>query len=415
MTEQDYELLSAYLDDMLTLAEREMLESRLNSEPELRRELNALRQTVTLMRQLPVMKAPRNYMLTADMVGDVRRGSAASTVSTIPPKRIITFPSLSLISAMSTAAAVILIALGLIFVSMNGSDNADMSSASEAQVAAAPSQTLAMSPTLEIGFANTGELSTQERLTASARTADNFSSNDEAQDLDQEAESNAFDTAGAAVMAPNASPLQSATSSASVAGIVPAATQPLTIVSGENAATGLESSTSGAGGAAAEPNTNADVLEQDDAVEDVAPMVANQTAPLPEMLRTDQVQQQYFEEAQTESEQPLTMMQEAQTTLTDDGLFLTATELAQEVMKQMTETSMSSTQVAVAREGQNAPEDGVLGGADDRDGTGTLNDQSIEENGGGSEQSAAIILIIAGILAAGVAIITFIQARRGSA
>jgi hypothetical protein len=83
-------------------------------------------------------------------------------------------------------------------------------------------------------------------------------------------------------------------------------------------------------------------------------------------------------------------------------------------MKQMTETSVSSTEVAIAREGQNAPQDGVFGGAD-RDVTGSINDQSVEEDCGSSEQSAAIILIIAGFLAAGVAIITFIQARRGSA
>ena len=67
-TEQDYELLSAYLDGALTPAERAALETRLQADDGLRQELEALRQTVSLVGSVAAMKAPRNFTLTPDMV-----------------------------------------------------------------------------------------------------------------------------------------------------------------------------------------------------------------------------------------------------------------------------------------------------------------------------------------------------------
>jgi anti-sigma factor RsiW len=68
LTDLDYELLSAYLDDALTAAERSALETRLQTEAALRTELDALRQTVTLVRGLPPLTAPRNFTLTPAML-----------------------------------------------------------------------------------------------------------------------------------------------------------------------------------------------------------------------------------------------------------------------------------------------------------------------------------------------------------
>ncbi len=62
------ELLSAYLDGELTEAEQERLEARLARDPSLRAELQSMRSTVSLMRELPQVSAPRNFMLTASMV-----------------------------------------------------------------------------------------------------------------------------------------------------------------------------------------------------------------------------------------------------------------------------------------------------------------------------------------------------------
>lgn len=62
------ELLSAYLDGQLDKREREHLEARLADDPALQADLEALRQTVSLVRDLPAVPAPRNLILTPSMV-----------------------------------------------------------------------------------------------------------------------------------------------------------------------------------------------------------------------------------------------------------------------------------------------------------------------------------------------------------
>ncbi len=102
----DYELLSAYIDGEITEDERRTLESRLMAEPELQQELTALRQTVALVTQLPTLKAPRDFTLTRAMVAQRRR--------------LIAFP---LVSALSAAAAVVLIALGILMIGTEDASN----------------------------------------------------------------------------------------------------------------------------------------------------------------------------------------------------------------------------------------------------------------------------------------------------
>lgn len=102
----DYELLSAYIDGELTEDERRTLESRLTAEPELQQELTALRQTVTLVAQLPMLKAPRDFTLTAAMV--------------VPRRRPTMFP---LVSVLSAAAAMVLIALGILMIDTQDAGN----------------------------------------------------------------------------------------------------------------------------------------------------------------------------------------------------------------------------------------------------------------------------------------------------
>jgi hypothetical protein len=109
VTERDYELLSAYLDDMLDAGERSALEQRLRQDPALQQELDALQDTIALIKQLPTLKAPRNFTLTADMVA----------IQDPAPRKITRFPVLS---ALSTAAAFILIALGLVLLADGNND-----------------------------------------------------------------------------------------------------------------------------------------------------------------------------------------------------------------------------------------------------------------------------------------------------
>lgn len=66
---RDVENLSAYLDGQLKPSERARLESRIKSDPQLASILNDLRQTRSLLRQLPQRRAPRNFTLTPKMVG----------------------------------------------------------------------------------------------------------------------------------------------------------------------------------------------------------------------------------------------------------------------------------------------------------------------------------------------------------
>lgn len=113
LTDQDTELLSAYLDGALSTAERSALDTRLQAEPELRRELDTLRGTVNLIRALPPIKAPRDYAL------DERQ---------IRPARLWIFP-VSAVSAISAAAATLLLVLGAITLLSSGAPQESPSAA----------------------------------------------------------------------------------------------------------------------------------------------------------------------------------------------------------------------------------------------------------------------------------------------
>jgi hypothetical protein len=126
LTRNDYELLSAYIDGMLIEDERANLEKRLKGESALAEELAILRQTVALVKQLPQLKAPRNFTLTPAMV------AKRSTLSLVPrpphEKRhpfILPFP---LMRAASAAASLMIIAFGAI-VLLSGSGKSGQDSA----------------------------------------------------------------------------------------------------------------------------------------------------------------------------------------------------------------------------------------------------------------------------------------------
>ncbi len=68
----EWEALSAYLDKELPVKERTRLESRLQVQPELRQALEDLRRTRAVLRSQPRLRAPRNFTLTPEMVGQRR-------------------------------------------------------------------------------------------------------------------------------------------------------------------------------------------------------------------------------------------------------------------------------------------------------------------------------------------------------
>lgn len=69
LSPHDIEQISAYLDGELEDRERAALESRLRAERQLRQELRELGQIRASMRNLPKMRTPRNFTLTAEMAG----------------------------------------------------------------------------------------------------------------------------------------------------------------------------------------------------------------------------------------------------------------------------------------------------------------------------------------------------------
>jgi hypothetical protein len=70
-TPQDLERLSAYLDHQLSPAEKTRLEARLKQEPELQAALTDLRATMRLLRNLPTLKPPRNFTLSASQASQL--------------------------------------------------------------------------------------------------------------------------------------------------------------------------------------------------------------------------------------------------------------------------------------------------------------------------------------------------------
>lgn len=114
VTDQDYELLSGYIDNALTAAERQALEARIAAEPTLRAELEALRGTVTLLRGMPVFKAPRDFTLTPAMVA-----RPEPILEIVPKRRAQPFYLSPVFSAAAAAAAFLLVALSTVLLNLD--------------------------------------------------------------------------------------------------------------------------------------------------------------------------------------------------------------------------------------------------------------------------------------------------------
>lgn len=68
-TSQDFDRLSAYLDNQLSPREKARLEARLAQDAELKGVLDDLRGVKRALRILPILKVPRNFTLTAAQAG----------------------------------------------------------------------------------------------------------------------------------------------------------------------------------------------------------------------------------------------------------------------------------------------------------------------------------------------------------
>lgn len=73
---QDWQDLSAYLDQQLDERSQRNLEARLQGEPDLREALEEVRRVRLVLRSAPRLRAPRNFTLTEQMAGVRRRPQA---------------------------------------------------------------------------------------------------------------------------------------------------------------------------------------------------------------------------------------------------------------------------------------------------------------------------------------------------
>nr|HID15121.1 hypothetical protein [Anaerolineae bacterium] len=102
--EQRDELLSAYLDGQLSAGERARLEAQLAADPALRAELEALRHTVTLVRDLPLVSIPRNFILSPAVAARPRPAPLAR------PRRAWAAPLLTAATAVVSLLFVVVLA-----------------------------------------------------------------------------------------------------------------------------------------------------------------------------------------------------------------------------------------------------------------------------------------------------------------
>ena len=75
--DRNLEAISAYLDGELTGSDRARIEKLLQEDDSLQNWYEDLRRTRSLLRSAPTLRAPRNYYLTPDMVGQAERFNRA--------------------------------------------------------------------------------------------------------------------------------------------------------------------------------------------------------------------------------------------------------------------------------------------------------------------------------------------------
>jgi len=132
LTSREWQLLSAFLDDQLSKKEKLQVEELLQTRPDSREALEGLRRSKTILKTLPLRKAPRNFTLSAESAR----------------KKII--PSFTSVLRYSSALA------GLLLIALLAFDFQSLRTpiaASRAMEDAAPEMLAMEAPTAEIGEA----------------------------------------------------------------------------------------------------------------------------------------------------------------------------------------------------------------------------------------------------------------------
>jgi len=128
LLDEDYELLSAYLDRELTEPEQTALEARLQAEPQLQAALEELRVVKQAVAALPIVPAPRDFRLTP----------AVAAAARTPQPRVVPWWM-----AAAAALALVLVGIGVVVLTRPPDDQPP------AMIAAAPTEIV--SPTADEG------------------------------------------------------------------------------------------------------------------------------------------------------------------------------------------------------------------------------------------------------------------------
>ncbi len=97
LSEKQWYQLSSYLDGQLNDRERKAIEDQLVSDSQLQHAYTVLKQNRALLQNLPRKRAPRNFTLTAEMVGQKKQTN----------NRWLLFPALSFASVISLALIIL--------------------------------------------------------------------------------------------------------------------------------------------------------------------------------------------------------------------------------------------------------------------------------------------------------------------
>ena len=136
------EVLSAYLDGELSPREREHLEAQLAADPALQAELEALRRTVALVRDLPPIPVPRNFILPQTIVTPPRPPQPSR------PRWAWAAPLLTAATAIVSLACGVVLAADLLLSGLGGMATAP--AAEQMLEVEAPEAAVAPSPAVEM-------------------------------------------------------------------------------------------------------------------------------------------------------------------------------------------------------------------------------------------------------------------------
>lgn len=178
LSDRDYDLISGYLDDVLSESERAEVESRLVTDSEFANELNAIRRTIALVKSLPELTAPRDFRLTREQAADIDRENAQmswpskrNTRMSWPSKRAPIAFRQALVPLMSAAASVVMILAGFIALVGSPAGRATLNSAGVAMLdTSIQTETAAVDPA-DTTFESVVAASPQNSATAPAPIA----------------------------------------------------------------------------------------------------------------------------------------------------------------------------------------------------------------------------------------------------